>query len=550
MIVLLLSFLTVFWLACADEKLSPTQFTPSASPGQTPFRVVAPDQDPQETREQPGLVWAKVAAKPLAGETYLLGDVNQDGQVTLADVTKLFDYLLMGISLGLYSYLADIDQDDDIDWTDMSLLGAWVADPSSNPHDIGVAVEARATAALSPSPTAAIFKTDGAWQTFLVTAVGMDSVWVGVNGADTDVVMEIAGGYRAPARNYCGPEANDSPTRARQDGYKLHLAGCFSGHTQVVLRTFEGADLVTYDVEVRAEHESFEQDLPDDEDQPIVPGDRIYFARSGIRWMSLHGGEDERLRGTRGAHGLAIDAQGGKVYYSNTTDNKIQRVNLDGSNIEDLVSGLHDPLAVELNLSADKMYWTDRGTDRIYSANLNGTNVQQVVTGNNHGNAMLVLDPDNDKMYWRNGYGIWRANLDGTEVKKMASIGSQTGHEDLVLHEGVLYTSGSSIWKATISNLEAHRAAMELYDVQYQEWVDGGADGPSPEWPEFSKTVLIDHENHGVEFVYGLAIDPRTDMLYFNSNFVGKVKLDGTGFERVAESGVSFADVEIYIPQD
>ena len=53
-----------------------------------------------------------------------------------------------------------------------------------------------------------------------------------------------------------------------------------------------------------------------------------------------------------------------------------------------------DPLDIALDLAAGKMYWTDNFTDRIQSANLDGSNVQDVVTGlvgpiNNTGIAVL-----------------------------------------------------------------------------------------------------------------------------------------------------------------
>ena len=40
---------------------------------------------------------------------------------------------------------------------------------------------------------------------------------------------------------------------------------------------------------------------------------------------------------------------------------KIQRANLDGSNIEDLVTqGLSGPAGIALDVEGGKMYWTDR----------------------------------------------------------------------------------------------------------------------------------------------------------------------------------------------
>ena len=69
------------------------------------------------------------------------------------------------------------------------------------------------------------------------------------------------------------------------------------------------------------------------------------------------------------------------MYWTDARARKIQRANLDGSNVEDLVTGLGEPRGIALDSALGKMYWTDNFTDRIQSANLDGSNVQDVVTG-------------------------------------------------------------------------------------------------------------------------------------------------------------------------
>ena len=62
------------------------------------------------------------------------------------------------------------------------------------------------------------------------------------------------------------------------------------------------------------------------------------------------------------------------MYWTNWEDTgKIQRANLDGSGVEDLVtSGLDIPRGIALDLAGGKMYWTDWGTEKIQRANLDG----------------------------------------------------------------------------------------------------------------------------------------------------------------------------------
>ena len=70
-----------------------------------------------------------------------------------------------------------------------------------------------------------------------------------------------------------------------------------------------------------------------------------------------------------------------KMYWTNLNANKIQRANLDGSNVEDLITrGLNKPYELKLDLAGGKMYWTNRFDGKIQRANLDGSNVEDLVT--------------------------------------------------------------------------------------------------------------------------------------------------------------------------
>ena len=71
-------------------------------------------------------------------------------------------------------------------------------------------------------------------------------------------------------------------------------------------------------------------------------------------------------------------------HWTTRTGNKIQRANLSGSGLEDLVTaGLQDPRGIPVDTNAEKMYWVDAGTNKIQRANLDGSGVQDLVTGLN-----------------------------------------------------------------------------------------------------------------------------------------------------------------------
>ena len=78
-------------------------------------------------------------------------------------------------------------------------------------------------------------------------------------------------------------------------------------------------------------------------------------------------------------YGIAVDGSNGKLYVTNDRG-KIQRMNLDGSNYEwNFIIKLDSPLGIAVDVAAGKVYWTEEGT--IRRANLNGSNRQDVVTG-------------------------------------------------------------------------------------------------------------------------------------------------------------------------
>lgn len=59
-------------------------------------------------------------------------------------------------------------------------------------------------------------------------------------------------------------------------------------------------------------------------------------------------------------HGIAIDAIMRKIYWTDYGTQKIQRSNMDGTNVEDIVtSGLVKPygLAVDMTDTPGKVYW-------------------------------------------------------------------------------------------------------------------------------------------------------------------------------------------------
>ena len=196
---------------------------------------------------------------------------------------------------------------------------------------------------------------------------------------------------------------------------------------------------------------------------PATGTSKLYWTDWGtdkIQRADLDGSNVEDLvsdAGLNGPDGLALDLSGGKIYWTNVGSNKIQRADLDGSNVEDLIaSGLSVPYGLALDVSGGKMYWTNRQTSKIQRADLDGTNVEDLLTLS--GLAFpgeLALDVSGGKMYWTNPGSdkIQRASLDGSNVEDVVTTGlkSPTGLA-LDLSGGKIYWTDRGTHKVQRAN--------------------------------------------------------------------------------------------------
>ena len=103
-----------------------------------------------------------------------------------------------------------------------------------------------------------------------------------------------------------------------------------------------------------------------------------------IKQSNLNGTNVELIvsRGLTAPHSIDVDGFGGKVYWTDTTLNTIQRANLDGTDVEDLVSGLSNPTDIAVDMIGRKLYWTNGGDNTIQRAKLDGSDVDEFVTSN------------------------------------------------------------------------------------------------------------------------------------------------------------------------
>ena len=159
---------------------------------------------------------------------------------------------------------------------------------------------------------------------------------------------------------------------------------------------------------------------------------------------------------------IALDTKEHTLYWTISQGN-IQRANINGSNIQNLITGLDSPKDIAVDMVGGKLYWTE-SQSRIRRANLNGAKIQTFTTssdtleditiaGNylywtekidetrgkirranlNDANAEdiivlssvpvgIAVDVAGDKLYWTESQGrIRRANLNGANIEDIVT---------------------------------------------------------------------------------------------------------------------------------
>ena len=350
------------------------------------FRVGA---GPVEIQVQPlsSLPRAKVASGGL------LGDVNRDGRVDLADALLIASYSedpTLSLATGDIS-LGDVNGDGLVDLADARLIEAYHADPSDPSLLEGIG------APVAVADTTWLYWTDAEAdriQRAHLDGSGVedvvDSGLVNPRGLAVD---------QAAGKLYWTDYGSDKIQRANLDGSQVE-------------------DLVTEGLRI-----------------PLglaldTAGGKVLWTDNGsdkIQRANLDGSQVEDLAtGLQTPLSLALDAAAGKIYWTDSGTDKIQRANLDGSEIEDLVTGGLDlPRGLAVDADGGKLYWTDNGTDQIQRANLDGSEVEELVAEGLQSPRGLALDAEGGKIYWTDsGTGkIQGANLDGSEIEDLVTEG-------------------------------------------------------------------------------------------------------------------------------
>jgi sugar lactone lactonase YvrE len=303
----------------------------------------------------------------------------------------------------------------DVDLTGSPFLNGSVDDSG------GVAEPVLFSGPLSGFPVVAGADAEGVWDVVLSTPFG-DSSWQGlpttlVAGGLTVTSDTCEPGDECDDGNVCTDDACDESGACEHVDTGLcgacYVNGCLRTTEEVCV--MQGGWFLGPGSECAREHVYW------------TDRDTDTILRADLDGSNVEALVTDRLEDPAG---IALDITGKWMYWAGS--DRIQRAPLDGACVEDLVTAVPSaPSGVALDLSEGKIYWTDLSAEKIQRANLDGSSVEELVTEISP--VRIALDTMGGKMYWTDFYAgkIQRANLNGTSVEDV--ITGQSGPREIVL---------------------------------------------------------------------------------------------------------------------
>jgi hypothetical protein len=202
-----------------------------------------------------------------------------------------------------------------------------------------------------------------------------------------------------------------------------------------------------------------------------------------------------------------------KIYWTSRVTGKIERANVDGSQVEDVVTGLVGNYGLAIDDVHRRVYWSDINNGSISRANLDGTGRQTLVTGRSSP-LTIRLDVAGGVMYWNERFSVMRSMLDGANPIKLLT----------------------TTWEG--QGLAIDTAANKMY---LSSWPAGNIQRAN-----LDGTGLVNlPARPGTE---GLELDRVHSKLYlsnYDQRTIGRTELDGTGFELLVQGQTGIEQVAL-----
>ena len=121
------------------------------------------------------------------------------------------------------------------------------------------------------------------------------------------------------------------------------------------------------------------------------------------------------------------------MYWPRYSAGSIHKAGMDGSSPVTLVSGLGKPVGVTIDFASRRLYWTESSMNKIQSSDLDGQDVRLVVQLPNYSSPRGIA-VFNDRIYWGNwgDMKLHSCNKDGEGLQTLHTETHEIAHITIV----------------------------------------------------------------------------------------------------------------------
>lgn len=251
--------------------------------------------------------------------------------------------------------------------------------------------------------------------------------------------------------------------------------------------------------------------------------------------------------------GMVVDTTNGVLYFAEWTRSRIQRLHLDTGIREDVVSWrsdspfrFDDPFGLGLDLQEQKIYWLDVDAHVIGRANVDGSEIEAVVSDHLYGIRAFDFDAKNRAFYWHSDNGAIRKHELDTETEtillQQPLIVPTNIHLDYA-NQQLIWTDE---WRRIVAQGDVNGQKTTIHPLP-EGYQDLRFNRLSTGWHPVRQTIIMVAINEVIHFtdngtqvyprtrpnpVADVAVDWRTDKLYWvEANNLVRADLDGSNEE-------------------
>lgn len=221
---------------------------------------------------------------------------------------------------------------------------------------------------------------------------------------------------------------------------------------------------------------------------------------------------------------ITVDPIAGKLYWTNVTEGTIKSADLDGSNIQTILSGLDLPRGIVLDGSTNTLFWAEAGITnpgiRSVSLNEEPLVVTVIDTSTVVSPYHIALDIERQYVYW----------VDNASTAKQISRIKYDGSG--------IETVITDVYVKQVAGLALDSSGNTLYWSDFEDDLIYSADAAAED-----QNVQIVYEISGDSTPWAIAVDPQSDELYWTdylNSTIHSVSLSTSEQTEIA-SGISTA---------